>query len=252
MFAKVPGARLWYEESGAGAPLVMLHAGSGNSALWAGQREPFAAAGYRCIAYDRRGHGRTEVEPRAEPVAASQDLNLLVQELGLDSVHLLGTAAGGIVAFDFALSHPKRVKSLVVANSIGGVQDEDYQRLQRRLRPSPQFDALPLEVRELGPAYRAANAAGVARWLELAGAAHGAARQPMANRITWAALGGLAMPVLLLTGDADLYAPPPVMELFRERIPGAKGVVLEGCGHSAFWESPACFNRAVLDFLSGN
>ena len=250
MIARVPGARIWYEDEGSGAPLVLLHAGSGNSALWVHQLEAFAAAGYRCIAYDRRGHGKTEVEPRAEPVAASQDLNLLVQELGLDAIHLLGTAAGGIVAFDFALSHPHRVKNLVVANSIGGVQDEDYLTLQRRLRPAPQFDALPVELRELGPAYRAANAPGVARWLEL----HGAQvlqKTRMANRISWSSLATISAPTLLVTGDADLYCPPPVMELFRKSIPGAKSVVIEGCGHSAFWESPERFNRAVLQFLSG-
>jgi len=251
MFANVPGARLWYEESGAGAPLVLLHAGSGNSALWTHQMAAFAAAGFRCIAYDRRGHGRTEVDPRSEPVAASQDLNLLVQELGLDAVHLVGTAAGGIVAFDFALSHPRRVKGLVVANSIGGVQDEEYQQLQRRLRPSPQFDALPVEVRELGPAYRASDYAGTERWLELHGKqALGKIRA--ANRITWSALGTISVPTLLVTGDADLYCPPPVMELFRKRIAGAKSVVIEACGHSAFWESPERFNREVLAFLAQN
>jgi pimeloyl-ACP methyl ester carboxylesterase len=252
VIAKVPGARIWYEDSGSGAPLFLLHAGSGNSALWSHQMPAFAAAGHRCIAYDRRGHGKTEVDPRAEPVAASQDLNLVVQELGLDRIDLVGTAAGGIVAFDFALSHPHRVRSLVIANSIGGVQDEDYLALQRRLRPSPQFDNLPVELRELGPAYRAANEQGVRRWLELerAGAPkQPAARQPMANRITWAALAKLAMPVLLLTGDADLYAPPPVMELFRQRIPSAKSLVIPGCGHSAYWEQPELFNRAILDFL---
>jgi len=254
MIARVPGARIWYEDMGSGAPLVLLHAGSGNSALWVHQLEAFAAAGYRCIAYDRRGHGKTEVEPRAEPVAASQDLNLLLQELGLDAIHLLGTAAGGIVAFDFALSHPRRVKRLVVANSIGGVQDESYLALQRRLRPAPQFDALPVDLRELGPTYRASNAFGVERWLELerASAPRGTAKQPMANRITWAALEKLAMPVLLLTGDADLYAPPPVMDLFARRIPKARSLVIERCGHSAYWEQPELFNRAVLDFLEAS
>lgn len=250
MIATLPGARIWYEDGGSGAPLVLLHAGSGNSALWPHQVPAFTAAGFRCIAYDRRGHGRTEIAPHATAATASDDLRLLLDQLRLEKVHLLGTAAGGIAAIDFALSYPGQVQRLVIANSIGGVQDEDYLALQRRLRPAPQFDALPVEVRELGPAYRASNAAGTARWLELAGSQH-AGRQPMANRITWSALGALAVPVLLLTGDADLYCPPPVMELFRSRIPGAKAVVVPACGHSAYWEQPEIFNRAVLGFLSG-
>src|SRR5437899_9619694 len=84
----------------------------------------------------------------------------------LDRFHLVGTAAGGIVALDYALSFARRLRSLVVANSIGGVEDQDYQGLQGRLRP-PQFAALPPQLRELGPSYRAANPQGEARWIEL-------------------------------------------------------------------------------------
>jgi hypothetical protein len=58
------------------------------------------------------------------------------------------------------------VRSLVIANTIGGVQDADYLELGRWIRP-PQFDALPPEFRELGPSYRAGNAAGTQRWVEL-------------------------------------------------------------------------------------
>jgi pimeloyl-ACP methyl ester carboxylesterase len=71
-----------------------------------------------------------------------------MDHLSIEQFHLVGTAAGGIVSFDYALSFPRRLRSLVIANSIGGVQDEDYLQLQRRLRPKPQFDALPSEVRE--------------------------------------------------------------------------------------------------------
>ena len=250
MIATVPGARIWYEDSGSGTPLVLLHAGSGNSALWLHQLPAFTAAGYRCIAYDRRGHGRSSADGMQSSTLAG-DLEALLDELRVQNCHLLGTAAGGIVAFDFALSHPERVTSLVIANSIGGVQDADYLALQSRLRPSPQFDALPVEVRELGPSYRASNAPGLERWLELerAGAPRGAAKQPTAIRITWSALGTLAMPVLLVTGDADLYAPPPVTKIFQDKIPGSRAVVIPQCGHSAYWEQPALFNRAVLDFL---
>ena len=69
--------------------------------------------------------------------------------LGIECVHLVGTAAGGSVALDFALSFPQRLRSPVIADSIGGVQDQDYLELGRRIRP-PQFDEPPPEFRELG------------------------------------------------------------------------------------------------------
>lgn len=250
MHADLAGARIWYEDTqGGGAAVVLLHAGTGSLSMWRQQRGAFEQAGLRVIAYDRRGYGRSEGAPDA---IASDDLRGLLDHLQVDRAHLIGTAAGAIVAIDFALSSPKRVRSLVVANSHVGVQDEEYAQMQRRLRPSPQFEALPAEVRELGPSYRAANAAGTQEWiaLERSSRAPGTPTLPKArNRITFSALESLAVPTLLLCGDADLYVPPSVLRMFEKRIRGARAVVIPECGHSAYWEQPALFNQTVLDFI---
>ena len=247
MELELPGVRLWYEDSGSGVPVIFLHAATGSSRVWEHQVAAFTKAGYRLIAYDRRGYGRSGIDAAGpQPGTAADDLEGLVKGLGIDRFHLVGTAAGGIVAMDYALSFPQRLRSLVIANSIVGVQDEDYLELGRRLRPAPQFEALPAEFRELGPSYRAANREGVRRWMALAGPR---ADQAMRNRITFAALGTIKVPVLLLTGDADLYTPPPVLKLFKDRIENSKSIVIPECGHSAYWEQPDLFNRAVLDFI---
>lgn len=222
-------------DRGTGVPIVFLHAGSGNSALWQAQVDFFAGAGYRGIAYDR--HARA---------AAADELEALASELGLDRFHLVGTAAGGIVAVDYALSFPQRLRTLVVANSIFGIQDKAYVAAMRRLRPSPQFDALPVEVRELGPSYRAANAEGARRWAE---ASRHASPQATRNRITFAALETIQAPTLLLTGDADLYMPPSLLREVAKHFTAAKTVVVPECGHSAYWEQPEIFNKTLLDFF---
>ena len=222
-------------DRGTGVPIVFLHAGSGNAALWQAQIEFFSAAGFRCIAYDRRGRA-----------AAADELEALASQLALERFHLVGTAAGGIVAVDYALSFSKRLRSLVIANSIFGIQDEAYLAVMKRLRPSPQFEALPVEVRELGPSYRAADPEGTQRW---AAASHHASPQPTRNRITYALLETIRVPSLLLTGDGDLYMPPSLLREVAARIRGATVVVVPECGHSAFWEQPEVFNRAVLEFI---
>jgi pimeloyl-ACP methyl ester carboxylesterase len=204
--------------------------------MWEHQIPDFTVVGYRFIAYDRRAAGN-----------AVDDLEALADHLLLDRFHLVGTAAGGIVAVDYALSYPQRLRSLVVANSIVGVQDDDYLELTRRLRP-PEFSKLPAELRELGPSYRAANPKGTERWKALA---QHVSPQPTKNRITYAALGTIRTPTLLLTGDADLYTPPSVLRLFAARFPNCESAVIPECGHSAFWEQPEIFNRTVLDFISG-
>ena len=73
--------------------------------------------------------------------------------------------------------------------------------------------------------------------------------QTMRNRITFALLETITTPTLLLTGGADLYAPPPVMQLFVDRIKGSESVVVPEAGHSTYWEQPEVFNRAVLTFI---
>jgi pimeloyl-ACP methyl ester carboxylesterase len=249
--AAFAGRRIWYRDSGGnGVPVVFLHAGTGSSLVWELQIPVFTAVGYRFIAYDRLGHGRSVLEPGAQPGTAADDLEGLALYLQLDRFHLAGTAAGGIVALDYALSFARRLRSLVVANSIGGVEDEDYQALQRRLRP-PQFAALPPQLRELGPAYRAANPQGEARWIELERLSN-ATRLPaqaMRNRLSFSLLETIRVPTLLLTGDADLYTPPPVLRLFAARIGNSHPVVFDECGHSAYWEQPEAFNKEVLAFL---
>lgn len=254
-YAELPGVRIFYRDTGgSGVPVIFVHAATGNSRMWEYQLPAFTAAGYRVVAYDRRGFGRSTIDPAGpQPGAAADDLLGLVNHLRLDRFHLVGTAAGGGVSFDFALSFPERVRSLVIANAGGNVQDADYLELGRRMRPSPQFDALPPDVRELGPSYRAANPEGRRRWLELHDLSWPGGSPPKAQvtrtRITFALLETLKVPTLLLTGDADLYTPPSVLRMFTARIKGAESVIVPESGHSAYWEQPEIFNRAVLTFF---
>jgi pimeloyl-ACP methyl ester carboxylesterase len=250
-YAEVPGARIWFKDTGgAGVPVVLLHAATGSVRNWEKQYPVFTSAGFRVIAYDRRGWGRTTVQPGAQPGTAADDLQSLMTFLHVDRFHLVGTAAGGFVALDYALSFPERVRSLIIANSVGGVQDEDYVELGRTLRP-PQFDALPAHVRELGPSFRAANPEATRAWMEMEGMSRqaGVPAQGFRNRMTFALLEKIQTPTLLLTGDADMYAPPPVLKRFTDRIKGSQSIIIPEAGHSSYWEKPDLFNRAVLEFI---
>jgi pimeloyl-ACP methyl ester carboxylesterase len=254
----LPTGPVFYRDSGGdAAPVVFLHASSGNSMTWEHQIPVFIDAGYRFIAIDYRGVGG-----KSGACDWSDQIEALVVHLGLDRFHLVGTALGGGTAFQYALAYPRRVRSVVLANSHGNVTDADYVEMGKRIRPAPQFDALPLDFRELGPSYRAANPEGAARWLALSQSeAHVAHVPPStlpANRfalppgraVTWARLEALETPVLLIAGDADLYMPPSVLRLFASHMPHAEAVVIPETGHSAYWENPEVFNRTVLAFLA--
>jgi len=236
------------DSGGTGTPVVFLHAASGNSMLWEYQIPAFTAAGYRFVAIDHRAAARGS--------NSSAMIHELVTRLGIERMHLVGTAAGGGAALQYALAHASSLLSLVVANSIGFVLDDDYLEMSRRIRPVPQFNQLPLDFRELGPSYRAANPQGVARWLALSAhgqASTGAAAQDGGNlEVTWAKLESLQVPTLFVTGDADLYTPPSVLRMFTARMREAESAIIAETGHSSYWESPEEFNRTVLAFIRGH
>ncbi|MCH7606387.1 MAG: alpha/beta hydrolase [Chloroflexi bacterium] len=256
-YLEIPGVNLWYTDTGGtGTPIILLHAATGTTDCWIYQEPDFTEAGYRCIAYDRRGWGRSQPNATGEqPGAVSDDLHGLVDHLALDTFHLVATAAGGIGGLDYSLLHPARVRSLVVANSIGGVQDPDYLEVQHRLRP-PEIQALPVELRELGPSYRGTNLEGSEQWIAIerasrGGETHGPA-QPPRETMTYARLETMRVPVLVLAGGADLLSPPALMRLLAKHIPGCKFDSVPEAGHAAFWEEPEVWNRLVMEFIGGH
>ncbi len=215
-FAAVPGARLFYVDTGGeGVPVIFLHAATGNTGAWQYQTPAFTVAGYRVVAYDRREWGRAVDDASGPAGTGADDLAGLLDALKIDRVHLVATAGGGFVAFDFALSFPDHLRSLVVADSLGGVQDKEVLDLETRIRP-PQFDALPPEVRELSPGYRAANPEGTRKWVDIekqsrpaqppASTLQLAYAVPMRNQLTLALFERIRTPTLVLTGGADMTA----------------------------------------------
>ena len=254
-YANLPGVHLWYTDTGGNAPpVVFLHAASGTSESWVHQLTAFTEAGYRCIAFDRKGWGHSRPDPAGEqPGYVSDDLHGLADDLGLASVHLVATAAGGGGSLDYALSHPERVRSLVIADhGFNQLQDPEFRQVVDRVRP-PEIDGLPVELRELGPGYRATNPAGMHRWLEIerASAAEGARgpRQQPRNQLAFALLETLQVPTLMVAGEADLITPPAVMRLVAAHIHGCQFATVPEAGHAAFWERPDIWNRIVLDFI---
>jgi len=173
--------------------------------------------------------------------------------LSVEKCHLVGSAAGCQISLDFALSYPSRLHSLIFSSGTGGIQDEDYVRAMEDLRLAG-LDELPVEERELSPAYRAANRQGTARWKELTGRAVTSNRrgQTNVNRIEWAALEQLNVPVLVMGGEEDLFMPPAFFGMIASHLPQSELAIIPNAGHSIFWERPEVFNSLVLDFISRN
>ncbi len=242
------GAKLWYwDTGGSGDAVVLMHPYTMHGAAWPFQQPALAKAGFRVIGYSRRGHYRSPATD--DSGAASDDLLALLDHLKLNKVHLVAAAQGGSFAVDFAISHQQRVLSMTLMSSLLGIDEPEYEAMLRRLLP-PFFQSLPPDFKELGPSYRASNPEGVAHWKRLValGNSHGQ-RASRKNRVNWASLRSLKIPILVVGGKADLYAPPPLLKLQAKHLDDATLVLFPEVGHSAYWETPQAFNRTVIDFM---
>jgi pimeloyl-ACP methyl ester carboxylesterase len=252
-YAELPGVKLWFTDTGgAGAPIVLLHANTGTSESWQPQATAFAQQGYRVIAFDRRGWGRSVADPTTgpQPGSVAGDLDALADHLKLDRFHLVGVAGGGFVSIDYAAWRPERLRSLVVAASTGQFAEKEMRDFTARIE-IPELRKLPAVYREVGPSYRGANPEGTRRWIEIDAHAQqqDAPAQPLRTPNTFAKLERLTMPVLVIAADADLLAPPALMRAWAAHLKNYEWAMVPDSGHAIAWEHPDFFNETVLAFV---
>jgi 3-oxoadipate enol-lactonase len=263
MEVQINGARIHYRRSGAGFPVVFLHAGVADSRMW----EPQAAGlgeHFDVITPDMRGYGESELPPvRWSPIA---DVLGLMDALGLRQMpHLVGCSIGGGVAIDFALEHPERVSKLVLVGA--GVSGQPY---------DDQYDYLFAEATaaEETKDLAALNEAEMKLWLVGPGRTVGhidqrlrdlflemngrALRSDFKNAPSekldppaFGRLGDIEAPTLVVVGDHDLPDVQETADLLELRIRGARKAIIHDAAHLPNLEHPEKFNRLVLDFLNG-
>jgi len=251
-FVDLPNAKLWVIDSGgAGEPIILLHANTGTSENWQKQTPALVAAGYRVIAFDRPGWGKSAVREGQKTVSVANDLNDLADHLKLGTFHLLGVAGGGYIALDYAAWRPERLKSLVIgASGLGLVGDAEAETF-RKQAAIPGFSQQPPEVREMSPSYRGMNPQGVARWKEIEAhaAQPGAVVPPLRTPNTDAKVAAITTPILVIAGDVDLTTPSAAIRLWAKHLKSYDWALIPEAGHAVAWEQPEAFNQAVLAFL---
>jgi pimeloyl-ACP methyl ester carboxylesterase len=249
-YAQLKDTRLFYWDTGGeGQPIILLHPNSGSALIWVYQQPAFAKAGYRVIAYSRRGFYNSPPIVEGKAGNAADDLLELIDVLGIKKFHAVAAASGGSTAADFAMAYPDRLFSLTVSSNTLGVRGGAISRAAASIRPK-NWDDIPSEVQEVGPSYRAVNPEGLKLWIELEHKAFvGDIRGQGRREMTEPMLAQLKVPILLISGAADLLTPPSVMRMLQAKIPNSELVVASESGHSVYWEQPDIFNKAALDFI---
>jgi 3-oxoadipate enol-lactonase len=248
---------LYYEMAGQGPPLLLIH-GLGSSARDWELQVPAFAERYRVVAYDVRGHGRSEKPrgPYSVPLFAA-DAAGLIQALPIAPAHVVGISMGGMIGLQLAVSAPELVRSLVVANAgpelVARTVGQRLQVWQRRLI------VRLLGMRTMGrvlagrlfpaPDQAELRHAFAERWAENDPRAYADAMRGLVGWIVVDQLGAIRCPTLILAADQD-YTPVATKQALADRIPDAELVVIEDSRHATPVERPEAFNAAVLTFLA--
>jgi 3-oxoadipate enol-lactonase len=254
-FAHHRGCRLYYELAGeTGRPVLVLIRGLGRSSRHWGPLVPLLAPHLRLLLLDNRGVGRSDAPwPPYTTAQLARDVAAVMDAAGIARAHVFGMSLGGMIAQHLALAYPDRVDRLIIGCSTAGGQRAHATpaRSQRTMLRAAFGDHGPLGellVSEVTAAQRA-------HWDELRRIEplrfRGFVGQAIAARRhdTYARLGEIAQPTLVLTGDDDAIIPPANSQLLAARIPRAKLVILPGARHDFTADRPADAVRALLEFL---
>jgi pimeloyl-ACP methyl ester carboxylesterase len=230
-----------WEERGEGEPLLLLHGFMGCAANWR-LVFPEPPAGFRLVAPDLRGHGRsTNPSGVFSFSAAGLDIVALLDRLEIDRAKAIGLSGGGQTLLQVATTAPSRLDAMVVVSG-AHYFPEQARAIMRGTTPEGASEEMWRQMRSFHPG-------GDAQILALWRQAHDFANADDPH-FTAAQLAGIRARTLIVHGDADPFYPMDVMEELRASIPGAQLWVRPGAGHGPiFGPQAAPFLDRALAFL---
>ena len=219
-YATVNGLRIYYEDHGAGLPLVLLHGGVGASEMFDPVR-PVLTEKRRVIAIHLQGHGRTrDIDRPLRFEAMADDVAALLQHLKLDPVDLLGYSLGGEVALQTILRHPDRIRKLVLISTPFQRQGFFPEVLADMAQMSSER-ARFMDQSPLYPLYPDVE------WPVLFEKLGNLLRQDF----DWSQeVAAIRSPVMLVSADADAVRPAHTLEFFTRLGGGMRDAGLDGSG----------------------
>jgi pimeloyl-ACP methyl ester carboxylesterase len=269
-WVRAQGALINVLDAGEGPALLFLHGLSGCWQNWL-ENIPHFAADHRVIAVDLPGFGASPMP--GDPISISGYARMLVallDELGIDSVRIVGNSMGGFIGAEIAIRHPQRVRRLVLVAAAGLSLRQMRHERRRGVRPRVEnvlFFALGRLAARSDVVVRSSHLRRALLMLVVAHPerlpgplileqAHGAGRPgfddaldamtgyPIRDR-----LGEVACPTLIVWGEEDRLVPLRDASEFEWLIPDSRKIVYADTGHMVMFERPARFNADVRSFL---
>jgi 3-oxoadipate enol-lactonase len=259
-FAERDGTRLYWEQEGSGDP-VLLIMGLGMNATGWWRTIPVLAEGYRVLAFDNRGVGRSDRPPGPYSVPQlADDAVAILDAAGEQRAHVYGISLGGMIAQELALRHPDRVRGLVLGattpgGNLGVPAGDDTLAFFRRRGEMPAEEAVwasvpynysPRTRREHGD--RIAEDIAQRLRYPIESAPYLAQLEAALGHDAGARLPSIAAPTLVVHDEADVMVPPVNGERLAAAIPGAEHRTWPDTAHLYFTDEPEV-DRYVAEWL---
>jgi pimeloyl-ACP methyl ester carboxylesterase len=259
-----PAPLLYHRSDGEGEPLLLLNGIAMTAVSWEAVAQPLAGR-FRVLRCDFRGQLMTPVRPPTTLAEHADDVAALLDHLGLDAVHVVGTSFGGVVGTLFAARCPERARSLVTIAAADGF-DESMASEVARWREACERSLADadrghlsdvLEPVVYSPAYLAAHAAELAQrraqvaalptaWFEgLIGLLDSAHSLRLREE-----LAAIRCPTLVVAAELDRFVPLGRARGLAAGIPGSRFELVAGAGHAVVVEQPQRVVELCLDFLT--
>jgi pimeloyl-ACP methyl ester carboxylesterase len=231
------GVHTWYDEHGAGQPLVLLHGGFADASEF-GANIPALAARFRVLTPERRGHGHTpDVAGPISYQLMAQDTAAFLDALGIGPAHLVGHSDGANVALLVALARPDLVSKMVL---ISGNFHHDGLISGLDLGDLSANDYLADAYAQVSPDGRDHFPVVAAKIIRMA------SEEPT---LTTADLARVTTRTLVMAGDDDAISPEHTQALYQG-IPDSELAIIPGTSHALVIEKPGLCNEIILDFLT--
>jgi valacyclovir hydrolase len=245
-------SRIFYEDQGSGTPVLLLPGWSESFEDLSDIRDYLLSAGYRVVAADLPGSGRSLPFPREytasyfEEDAAS--FAALLEHLSLGATHLIGFSDGGETALVMSVLTPGVARSVITWGSAGSLNDPSGQMraVMSNLidNPIPPMQGYrDYLVAQYGEDNARTMTQNFARGLsDIVDTRNSDISLSRADRIT--------CPVLLIAGEHDMFAPRPLLSQLAARINNVEMHIVEGAGHSVNADEPEWLKQTILDWLA--
>jgi len=257
-FINNQSAKIYWDEQGSGEPVLLIMGLGYPSVMWFRTR-PVLAQTYRTIAFDNRGVGRSDTPPGPYPIALmAADAAAVLDAAGIESAHVYGVSMGGMIAQEFTLQYPNRVRSLILGCTApggphavkAGPEVVEF-LLQRKASKEEALEAaVPFIYDPHTPRQLIDEDIEMRRnWLPKQ-EAYIAQLQGILAWEAYSRLGQIKAPTLVIHGETDRLIPCANSKLIAERIPGAELLLLPNASHIYPTDQAEMAQAAILKFLT--